>query len=354
MNPFPEYIRLNGQSRRVNDFIKKNHSWGCEKELAGFLKEWYAAGNEIEAGTSGSTGSPKTIRLKKEFVIQSALRTIQFFGLKAGNRILHCLPVKFIAGKLMVVRALAGNLDLYLTDPGTDFAFLQNERFSFAAMVPHQVTKILESLPARKFGLNNPEKLLIGGSAVPYSLEKQLQDVSTACYSSYGMTETSTHIALRKINGNGADEYYHCLDEITVQSSDEGCLQIFMPGLPQKPLQTTDLAEVKDEKSFRILGRADSIIISGGIKYSPEVLEKKLEPFIDIPFLISSRPHESLGQQLVLVAKGKESQKSITRMQDICKKHLGKYERPRQIIFIPEIPKTGNGKPDRKITIFPG
>lgn len=354
MNPFPEHIRLNGQTLRVNEFIEKNHSPGCEKELAEFLKEWYSAGNEIEAGTSGSTGSPKTIRLKKEFVIQSALRTIQFFGLKAGNRILHCLPVKFIAGKLMAVRALVGNLDLYITDPGTDFAFLHTEKFNFAAMVPHQVTKILESLPAQRLGMNNPEQLIIGGSAVPYSLEKQLQNVSTACYSSYGMTETATHIALRKINGKEADEYYHCLNEITVQSSDEGCLQIFMPGLLQQPLQTTDLAEVTDEKSFRILGRADNVIISGGIKYSPELLEKKLEPFINVPFLISSLPHESLGQQLVLVVEEKASQKTIIRLQDFCKKHLDKYERPRQIIFIPEIPKTGNGKPDRKFTIFPG
>ena len=236
MNPFPEHIRLNGQNIRVHEFIEKKHSREYKKELAEFLKEWYGTVDEIEAGTSGSTGKPKTIRLKKEFVIQSALRTIHFFGLKAGDSILHCLPLKFIAGKLMVVRALIGNLDLFITDPGTDFALLQNEKFSFAAMVPHQVTKILESIPAHKFGLSNPEQMLIGGSAIPYSLEKRLQDVSATCYSSYGMTETATHIALRKINGEGADEYYHCLEGITVQSSDEACLQIFMPGLPQQPL----------------------------------------------------------------------------------------------------------------------
>ena len=348
MNLFPKHIRLNNEKVFVDEFIQKPHKPGREKELAGFMKEWYAPADFLEVKTSGSTGSPKTIRLKKEFVAESARRTLLFFQLTKNDRVLHCIPFKYIAGKLMVVRALLGELDLMLVEPSTDFLFLKNEKFRFAAMVPNQVVKILNAESQTADLLGNIGKLLIGGSAVPYSLEKQLQNLKTACYSSYGMTETATHIALRKMNGHGADGWYRCLENINVSLSDKGCLQIFMSGLENQPLQTTDLAELKDEKTFRILGRADHVIISGGIKFSPEQIEKKLEPFIDEPFLISSLPHESLGEQLVLVVEGKKSDLETKRLMEICRRQLEKYEQPRQLLFVSEIRNTENGKLDRK------
>ncbi|MBW6536495.1 MAG: AMP-binding protein [Mariniphaga sp.] len=348
MNLFPKHIRLFGAKVLVDEFIQKPHKPGAEKELAGFLKEWYAPAGFIEVKTSGSTGTPKIIRLKKEFVAESAQRTLHFFQLKKNDRILHCLPIKYIAGKLMIVRALLGELDLHLVEPSTDFAFLKKERFRFAAMVPNQVAKILkaESQPGEL--LKNIEQLLIGGSAIPASLENALQQFSPPCFSSYGMTETATHIALRKINGAGADDWYHCLEDINVNLSTEGCLQIFMPGLPEQPLKTTDLAELKDEKTFRILGRSDNVIISGGIKLSPEQIEKRLEPVIAEPFLISSLPHESLGEQLVLVVEGKESKVVRNQIKKICLQYLKKYQQPRQIVFASEIPGNENGKINRR------
>lgn len=281
---------------------------------------------------------------------ESARRTLQFFELNKHDRILHCLPLQYIAGKLMVVRALLGELDLYLTEPSTDFAFLKKEKFRFAAMVPNQVTKILKAETAQGGLLGNVEKLLIGGSLIPASLEKTLQKVSTACWSGYGMTETATHIALRKINGTGANGWYHCLENIHVSLSAKGCLQIYLPGLENQPIQTTDLAQLKNEKTFRILGRIDNVIISGGIKFSPEQLEKKLEPFISKPFLISSLPHESLGQHLVLVVEGKENKVTTEKLKEICRQKLDKYEQPKQILFKNRLPRLPNGKFNRRKT----
>ena len=359
MNLFPKHIRLNGRDVVISELLKSSKE---KSDLIDFLKEWYSTESFIEVRTSGSTGTPKTIQLEKEFIAASALRTIRFFQLKKGDRVLHCLPIKYIAGKLMIVRALIGELDLHTVEPETDFTFLQTEKFKFAAMVPAQVNKILS---AESDWFQNLDQLLIGGSAIPVNMEKQLQNVSTACYSSYAMTETATHIALRKINGTDSDNFYHCLDDIQVQLSIENCLQILMPGLPEKPLQTTDLAELKDEKTFRILGRKDNVIISGGIKYSPEQLEKKLENFIEIPFQVSSLPHESLGEQLVLVVESlplsppKEGSFSLSdtnklektdivnQLKSICKRYLEKYEQPRQIIFIQHFPKTENDKINR-------
>ncbi|MGQ7868950.1 AMP-binding protein [Sunxiuqinia sp. sy24] len=338
MNPFPNHIKLNGQQTAIADLLQKAAQTKWEKEWLDFLAEWYAPTDFIEVNTSGSTGTPKTIRLTKKFVAASASRTLRFFNLKKNDRILHALPTRYIAGKLMVVRALVGQLDLTVVDPATDFQFLNQKSFKFAAMVTNQVYKILEN------GIANLEFLLIGGSAVPQALADKLQAVSTACYSSYAMTETATHIALRKLNGNKPDEFYHALDGIELSLSDAGCLQIQMPGLGSEFLKTTDLAELIDHRTFRILGRADHVIISGGIKFLPEQLEKKLEPHIQFPFLITSRPHEKLGQQLVLLVEASESPAKMEELTAICLQQLDKFERPREIEFIKKLPRTDNGK----------
>ena len=343
MNLHPKYITLNGQPAMVTELIQsagKKDVW--EKEWLDFLAEWYAPADFIEVDTSGSTGVPKTIRLKKSFVAASAQRTIRFFDLKENDRILHCLPSRYIAGKLMVVRALLAQLDLHVVDPSTDFSFLQTRPFKFAAMVPNQAVKMLEF--ASGIPVRGPQFLLIGGGALPQLLEEQLQHVSISCYSSYAMTETATHIALRKINGSGADRFYHCLEDIQVQLSNDGCLQIIMPGLEQAYLQTTDFAELKDRRTFRILGRADHVVISGGMKFFPEQLERKLDPYVMWSFMISSIPHESLGQQLVLVVEGNEDAETIARLKTICRQQLNKYEQPRQIRFVQKLPRTENGK----------
>ncbi|MDR1761331.1 MAG: AMP-binding protein [Bacteroidales bacterium] len=344
MNLFPEHITLNGKKKYVAELIRTSP----ESDFSKFLKEWYSSKSFIEVQTSGSTGKPKSIRLEKQFVSASVQRTLLFFKLKEGDRVLHCLPEKYIAGKLMIIRALLGKLDLFVVEPTTDFLFLQNEEFRFAAMVPAQVNKILKTEPYCGAWFQKMEQLLIGGYAIPLEMEKQLQNVSTICYSSYATTETATHIAIRKINGLDMSDFYICLEDIYVQLSEDSCLQIFMPGLSEQPLQTTDFAELKNEKTFRILGRSDNVIISGGIKYSPEQIEKKLTHFIKIPFLISSLPHESLGEQLVLVLEGNENTKLLPKIKNICKQQLSKYEQPKQIVFIQRFPFNKNYKINRK------
>ena len=340
MELFPSYITFNSQSTTIERLlVGRENAAGWERDWLDFLAEWYNDRDYIEVKTSGSTGEPKTISLKKDFVAASAFRTICFFNLKEGDRILHCLPARYIAGKLMVVRALIGQLDLHVVDPATDFEILQsNLHFKFAAMVINQVSKILE------LETWNLEFLLLGGSAIPALLEEKLQPINTICYSSYAMTETATHIALRQLNGPGKDDWYHCLDGINVRLNESGCLCIEMDGLENGFLQTNDLGELQDENTFRILGRIDNRIISGGLKFSPEELEQKLESTIDLPFYISSKPDKRLGARLVLIVEGTESPELISQLRESCNEHLTRYEQPREIIFTPALPHTGNGK----------
>lgn len=339
MNLKPSHIVLNGQKVAVDGLFQKatpRTEW--ETEFYTFLKEWYSESKLISVQSSGSTGTPKKIQLKKDFIAASALRTIEFFKLQANDSVLHCLPSKYIAGKLMVVRAIIAKLNLILIDPASDFKFSVKHSFRFAAMVPTQVSKFIDSKNL------HIEQLLIGGDAISPSLENRLQHIGTSCYSSYGMTETATHIAIRKLNGTDADSYYRCLPGISVDLSENNCLRIDMSDVEGSTLQTTDIAQLTNETRFRILGRADNIIISGGIKFSPEIIEQKLLDKINFPFMVSSEPHETLGKQLILLLETEYDTELEKQMELILEAKLDKFERPRRISFTKNLKRTPTGK----------
>ena len=347
VNIFPDTLCINGAVYRIKTLLQEGPPVcppGIESDVVDFLAQWYGPENTVTVHTSGSTGPPKAIFLEKTFVAQSAMRTLEFFELKPGQRILLCLPLRYIAGKLMVVRALLGRLDLCTAEPTDEFAFLAQCRdtpFRFAAMVPNQVAKLLDH-PERFEGLG---ALLIGGSALPATLETQLQTLPTACFASYGMTETATHIALRRINGPDASDFFQCMGDISVGLSPKGCLTIEMPGLDKSaPLITNDMAELIDSVAFRILGRADNVIISGGIKYFPETIEKKLESAIEQPFFIDSLPDETLGHCMVLVIEAMPDNLLEKKMAQLFDQHLDRYERPKKIVFKKPFKRTETGK----------
>ncbi len=315
-----------------------------EKELFLFLSEWFSDADFVLVQTSGSTGKPKSIDLPKSLMQKSAERTIQYFGLQKNDRLLLSLPCRYIAGKMMAVRAIVGQMNLITVDPATDFNFLEHDTFNFGALVPNQVFKILEQ-PSGLAKLQNIRNLLIGGASISSAMEAQISRLSSRVVITYGMTETASHIAIRELSGLRKSEFYHCLPGISVGLNEAGCLQIHHPEFAE-PLQTNDLAELQSSTSFRVLGRADSVIISGGIKYSPEALEKKLEPIIHGRFVISSIPDKKLGEKLVLVIEGTPHQTDFLeqKMNDL----LTAFERPKVICFLEQFPMTISGKIRRK------
>ena len=315
-----------------------------EKELYLFLNEWFSDTDFVLVQTSGSTGEPKTIELPKSVMLKSAERTIEYFGLKKNDRLLLSLPCRYIAGKMMLIRAIVGQMDLIAVDPATDFVFLEQEIFDFGAMVPNQVFKLLE-LPSGMEKLQNIKNLLIGGSGISEEMEGRISQLSSRVVHTYGMTETASHIAIRELSGNRKSDFYHCLSGISVNLNETNCLQIYLPEFAD-PFQTNDLAELQSDTSFRILGRADSVIISGGIKYSPETLEKKLERIISERFVISSVPDEKLGQKLALVIEAKpyRTDHLEQQMNDL----FTPFERPKVICFLEHFPTTVSGKIRRK------
>ena len=314
-----------------------------EMNIFRFIIDWFDGTPFITQKTSGSTGIAKEVQLAKSAMISSAKKTIEYFDLQKNDAVLLCLPVSYIAGKMMVVRTLIGNLNLLTVDPkGTPE--IPETKIAFAAMVPIQIQKLVET----ENPLQNIEKLIIGGAEISRSLERSIQNLQTAVYSTYGMTETCSHIAVQRINGENRDPDFVTLSGIKIASNELGCLKIDAPLLSPEPIQTTDIVEIVDEKHFSWIGRADNVINSGGIKISPEQLEKEINEFISSDFIISSVKDPLLGNKVVLVIEGYEDEFSSTEIIEKIKAKVGSHRCPKEVLFLHQLPRNGSMKIDRK------
>jgi len=315
--------------------------WECD--LSSFLKEWIDDKGYVALKTSGSTGTPKRIRLSKNIMIASALRTNTFFQLQKGSNALLSLSANYIAGKMMIVRAIAGGFNLIVAKPSPAPEWEGN--IAFAAMIPLQVQSLLASAEGKK-RLASIDKLLIGGSPVTYSLEKELRELPVNTYLTYGMIETVSHVALCRIEKNGTEEQiYTALPDVVFSVDKRGCLVIEAPYLSNKPFVTNDVVRLLSSTSFIWLGRWDNVINSGGIKFFPEDIERKIAGLPDVRYYITSLPCELLGQQIVLKIEDTEwsEDRKKTFLQQMTSR-LTKYEIPRHILFETKFEETKTGK----------
>ena len=279
-------------------------------------------------------------------MLQSARMTCDFFQLKRGDRALLCLPLDYIAGKMMVVRAIYAGLDLYPAEPSGHPLTERVLPFDFAAMVPLQVYNSLQN-GEEKQRLSQIRQLIIGGGAIDEKLEAALKEFPNAVYSTYGMTETLSHIALRRINGTEAERYYTPLPGVRLKLSEEQTLIINTQGVADEPIVTNDIAEIRAGGTFRIIGRRDNVINSGGIKIHIEEVERMLCPHITGNYAITSLPHPKLGQAIVLLI---EPEADTVAVRKAVEEYLPRYQQPLYVFTVNAIPLTGNGKTDRIAT----
>ena len=324
-------------------------------DLNDFLAEWHNESPTILVHTSGSTGQPKPMLVEKRRMAASARITCKFLGLHEGDTALLCLPLDYIAGKMMVVRSLVWNLHLMFLEPSShpfrDSKHLEcNVSIDFAAMVPMQVWNSLQVSEEREC-LKNIRHLIIGGGAINDELAEALKDFPNHVWSTYGMTETLSHIALRRLNGSERSDWYMPFEGVEVSLNDENCLVIDAPAVHDGPLVTNDIAELlpssiregTGERLFRILGRKDNVICSGGIKIQIEEVERLLRPHLAAPFMITKAPDTSLGEQVVLLTESND----IPAIQMLCSNVLPRYWQPRRILRVNRLPMTATGKPAR-------
>lgn len=303
-----------------------------------FLRHWYSNEKTLSVQTSGSTGSPKVFDIEKEKMLNSARMTGNFLHLTPGDTALLCLPVEYISGKMMVVRAILFKMKLITSTPSVQALAHLNEPVDFAALTPLQVENSLDKIPLIK-------KLIIGGAAVSNRLQSQLKGLPTEVYETYGMSETLSHIALKQLNPK-AESYFQLFEGISIGKDHRGCLTIDAPQLNNETLYTNDLVEIKDAHQFKFIGRTDNIINSGGAKISPEELEAYLKGKIPNEAVFIGLEDYMLGEKLVLVIEGENDERMKQFLFHLPYKKS--FHKPREIIFVSEIPRTANGKLDRR------
>ena len=310
--------------------------------LNDFLDEWNNPKNTVEVQTSGSTGVPKCIRVEKQRMLNSARITCDFLGLKTGDTALLCMPLDYIAGKMVVVRSIERQLRLTSVEPSGHPLKDISTSFDFAAMVPMQVYNSLQ-VPEEREKLRTIKHLIIGGGPINDDLQQQLSSFPNNVWSTYGMTETLSHIALRRLNGENASLWYTPFNTVSISLNANGCLVIEAPLVHEGRLETHDRAEIRDGK-FRILGRLDNVINSGGIKIQAEEVEEMLRPHIKMPYLISKCSDEKFGEIVVLLTECPD----LSLVKEICCNVLPKFWQPKHYLYTSHIPLTGTGKPARK------
>ena len=318
---------------------------GIDEKVSLFIAEFNDARKEICVHTSGSTGSPKLMSVEKSRMINSAEATCDFLDLKKGDTALLCLPLDFIAGKMMVVRSLVRGLELICVEPGGHPLATIKEAPVFAAMTPLQVFNSL-LVEHETTLLADIRHLIIGGGAIDESVERRLRCFKNNIWSTYGMTETLSHIAMRKVNGDDRSEWYTCFNGVGVKVDDDNCLVIDAPYVCAKTLKTNDIAVINkdNQRQFRILGRRDNVICSGGIKIQIEEIETVLSRYIKSDFIITKRKDVKFGEIVVLLTVDS----NMDDIKRICDEHLPKYQRPRLFAEVKHIPLTATGKPARK------
>jgi O-succinylbenzoic acid--CoA ligase len=322
------------------------------QEAFTFCKDWLDGKDSFVQTTSGSTGTPKLQEITRHQLVTSASATGAFFGADSEFKLLCCLNPAYIAGKMMLVRALVWNCEITLVEPNADPLASENTHFDFVAMVPLQVETSLSSRSSLE-KLKAIQTLLIGGAPLSDSLQMSLHQEGIAAWQTFGMTETVSHIALAPI-GTG-ELIYEALPGVEIGVTENQCLWIQSPMSGSEKLQTNDVIELRSKNSFVWLGRADFVVNSGGIKLFPEQLEKKISALMTdrypgLPYFFYGEADERLGQKLVLFVEGEQSEVTLEVLEGELKNLLGKFEIPKQIYPLPRFKYTPSGKINRPET----
>jgi O-succinylbenzoic acid--CoA ligase len=335
-------FKLNGDSLNqegvmivASSYVKEGEEW--ERQIGDFLLSWLDNFEVVTVRTSGSTGIPKEYKLDKQHMINSAVMTGKYFDIGVEKDVLCCLPLSYIAGKMMLVRAMTLGWHLDLIEPSTTPLKKVEKCYDFTAMSPLQVSKSLDDI-------HKTRKVIIGGGAVSQGLIEKLKGKHTKAFHTYGMTETASHIAVRELYPIYEDNYT-VLDGVQIEKDKENRLVIHAPQLARTSLVTNDLVELINDKQFKVLGRVDDVINTGSVKVHPTQVEEKLSHHISESFFISGETDEELGQKVILIIEGKERD-----VQGAFKK-LTKFEVPKKIHFVDKFALTHTGKMDKRVIL---
>ncbi len=324
--------------------LQSDQAW--QRDAGSLLHDWHNDEETISVTTSGSTGTPQLISHTKSAMRASAQKTGTYFGLGSGTTALACLPYSFIAGKMMLIRAITLDWDLIVTRPSSNPISGLDRAIDFIALTPHQLSQILTETPDKLEFIKN---ILLGGGPVSPALQRQIEALENQIFIGYGMTETITHIAVRRLNGADASEAYQALPGVSFRQNEHGSLIIDADHLPDV-LHTTDIVDLHSDQSFSWLGRQDNVINSGGIKIHPESLEHLLSTEIRVPFFVYGVPDDVLGERVELFIESSDPSIRNEVLQHLAK--LTGAKRPKQVHLCPVFQYTSTGKIRRNETVM--
>jgi o-succinylbenzoate---CoA ligase len=321
-----------------------------------FCRAWLRGESDFVLNTSGSTGVPKPILLQKSQMEASARMTGTALRLPAGTKALVCLNIEYVAGRMMLVRALVLDWAIVVAEPAANplAELRQDTVIDFVAMVPLQLATCLEDESTRA-KVERCGKILLGGAPIPLSLENKIQKLQVPVYQSYGMTETVSHVALRRVNGPERAEEYQILDGIDFGIDGRGCLWVRGAVTNFNTIQTNDLVELKPEGTFLWLGRVDSVINSGGVKVHLDKLDRVVEQVLNEmhlsnPFFHWYEADEKLGQKLVLFLEKRTVVVNVNELLAKFASLVSSYEVPKEVYLVEEFKRTPTAKIDKKAT----
>lgn len=307
--------------------------------LKNLIDDWKSASNYIVANSSGSTGVPKTLEISKRDIERSAKLTADYFGVKSNSTVLLALPLSFIAGKMMVLRSIINEWNLVITDHSTN-PIIPEIELDFAAFTPLQAENLLENQFER---FNSISTVILGGGAISNSLLMKLKKCTNRIFATYGMTETVTHVAASELKTQGDVQVFEALPGVRFSLDSRDCLCIQATHLEAKNFVTNDIVELLDSTHFSFLGRIDGIINSAGLKVIPEKLELEIDSFIDANFYVTSIKDTQLGEKVVLMIEGLESNFHV-QIEKLKNHFENRVDRPREFFFREKFNYTHTGK----------
>lgn len=347
------------------------------KKVFDFKKAWESGQESFEIQTSGSTGQPKKILLRRKQMLASVKMTAKAFNLKEGDTAFCCLNIDYIAGMMMLVRAFEIGMDLLIVEPKSNpfediekhlYILKANRGQNFFAFVPLQIQTLLDNTPIYSDILNSAKAIIIGGAAVNEAILEKVQIIYRPVYVTYGMSETLTHIAIKRINGSEKEEFFNTLDGVDIKLTNESCLMIKSKTTDDQWITTNDVAEIINGSSFVLHGRIDNVINSGGVKIQLEKVEKVADSVLNKlktdkqelkgRYFVFSLPDEKLGERLIFVLE-KDTNAVFLGREDITKidilkgfkEILPKFEVPKEVFFVEKMLETPTGKIDKIKTI---
>jgi O-succinylbenzoic acid--CoA ligase len=321
-----------------------------------FMQSWIAGQEKFTLQTSGSTGTPKPIFVTRNQLKASAAMTGKALNLAKGTRALVCLNTSYIAGLMMLVRGMELDWELTIIEPSSNplINLPENSHFDFVAMVPMQLAACLENSGTSNM-VGHIGQILLGGAPVGITLQRKISELKIPVFQSYGMTETVSHVALKKLNGKDASDRYVFLPGIHFDTDARGCLFVSGEVTNQEVVQTNDLVEIFGN-AFEWIGRADNVINSGGVKIILDITDALVaEVFYDLnlanAFFTWYQPDEKLGQKLVLIIEGSADLVPVTEIEEEIRTRVSAYETPKHVYFVDHFTKTATDKVDKRGTV---